>query len=161
MSKIVQKGITYNLEYTTKINSLDYLHECTKCKIIKPNSEFYKACRVKYGRAFYSTCKICTDIYNKTKVRCPIKNRNTYLKYKYNISEFEYKNLYDKQLGRCLICGIHKNEYNKNLSVDHCHTTGKVRGLLCTNCNSLIGHAHDKIEVLEKAIEYLKESINF
>jgi len=59
------------------------------------------------------------------------------------------------QKGRCLIC---TKIPTKQLVVDHCHTTGKVRGLLCDKCNFLLGLANDQINVLQNAIAYLESS---
>ena len=76
---------------------------------------------------------------------------------KYGITPIEYDRLYQIQQGRCAICKTHQTELGRMLSVDHNHTTGKVRGLLCDLCNSILGHAKDSVEVLETCIEYLRE----
>ena len=65
------------------------------------------------------------------------------------------------QNNKCAICNEMETWKNKHgdirpLAIDHDHSTGKVRGLLCTSCNALLGHAKDKISVLENAIKYLK-----
>jgi len=63
--------------------------------------------------------------------------------------------LYEKQDGKCAICGeISKSE--RGLHVDHCHTTGMVRGLLCHGCNTGIGALKEDAEILSKAIDYLR-----
>ena len=68
--------------------------------------------------------------------------------------------MYEQQNGVCAICGKPetKVQYGKiqPLTVDHNHETGKVRGLLCFNCNIAIGKLKDDIVLLEKAIDYLK-----
>ena len=79
------------------------------------------------------------------------------LKNKYGITPSDYDTLYKSQNGCCAICGIHQTELKKRLYVDHDHSTGKVRALLCVNCNMLIGHAQEKVEILEKSIGYLKK----
>lgn len=61
----------------------------------------------------------------------------------------------------CAICGEPEtskgnNQLIKSLSIDHCHETGKVRGLLCNNCNRAIGLLGDDVEVLLNAVEYLR-----
>lgn len=85
------------------------------------------------------------------------------LKYNYGISIEEYNILLEKQEHKCAICecnSFEKRWTNKNNNlpfvVDHCHTTNKVRGLLCDNCNLMIGHAKDNINSLKKAIKYLE-----
>ena len=54
-----------------------------------------------------------------------------------------------------MICGISEEEIGKRLDVDHCHASGKVRGVLCNSCNNILGHARDNIDVLKSAAEYL------
>ena len=61
------------------------------------------------------------------------------------------------QNNSCSICKKHKDEFTYHLVVDHCHTTGKIRGLLCKKCNLGIGHLNDDITILENSIEYLKK----
>lgn len=75
-------------------------------------------------------------------------------KHLYKLNEEEYKELFVKQNNKCAICG---NEFGDDLKgfVDHSHETGKVRGVLCTKCNTLLGFANDNIEILKAAIEYL------
>lgn len=75
-----------------------------------------------------------------------------HLKSKYGITILEYKELRDSQNGKCLIC-----RKKKILVVDHDHTTGKVRGLLCHACNTSLGFMEENISSFENAIEYLKE----
>jgi len=76
---------------------------------------------------------------------------------KYGITEADYNQMFVNQNGRCLIC---KNtaEKGKRLFVDHCHETGKVRGLLCNLCNSGLGFFKDSSANLKNAIKYLKNS---
>ena len=83
------------------------------------------------------------------------KIRNRSLKYQYGITSDNYNKMFIDQNGCCAICNAHQSEFKKPLSVDHCHTTGKVRGLLCNECNLGLGKFKDNIELLEKAIEYL------
>ena len=80
-------------------------------------------------------------------------NRKSDLK-KYGITIVEYELMEKKQNCRCAICG--KKQSGKKLAVDHCHKTGRVRGLLCGNCNSGIGKLNDDVEILKKALKYLQ-----
>lgn len=81
--------------------------------------------------------------------------RRNSLKSKYGITPGQYEEMLVSQGGVCAICGSHPIA-EQLLSVDHCHTTGKVRGLLCQSCNIGIGHFEDSPSILEKAISYLK-----
>lgn len=65
-----------------------------------------------------------------------------------------YVYLFDKQNGICAICGSPPSD--KRLAVDHCHTTGKIRGLLCSSCNCALGLFKDNTELLDRAAGYLK-----
>ena len=82
-------------------------------------------------------------------------NRKNNLKKKYSITEDDYQKMLEKQNGLCAICG---GRGKKKLSVDHCHVTKKVRGLLCQRCNVGIGMFKDDTNFMNKAIEYLKSS---
>lgn len=59
---------------------------------------------------------------------------------------------------KCAICNLHQAELSLTLAVDHCHKTGKIRGLLCVNCNQGIGKFKDSVFLLEAAIKYLQKS---
>jgi len=72
----------------------------------------------------------------------------------YGITVFEYLFMRENQQSACLICGIH----DTNLVIDHCHSTGKVRGLLCGRCNKGLGWMNDDVRILSAAIDYLNEA---
>ncbi len=76
------------------------------------------------------------------------------VKYKYGLTPEKYNEILVKQGGVCAICGKSQVD-NKRLKIDHCHSSEKVRGFLCNNCNCLIGFADDSIEILASAIKYL------
>lgn len=80
----------------------------------------------------------------------PTRHAAQKLKQRYGISEKDYNGMLTAQKGRCGICG----EYRK-LSVDHNHTTKKVRGLLCSNCNAALGLFVESPLILRRAIDYL------
>lgn len=83
------------------------------------------------------------------------------LKMRYGITPEQYSELFTVQEGRCAICGNEesichsRSKKVQKLAVDHCHSTGKVRGLLCQDCNRGLGKFHDDPIRLQKAIEYL------
>lgn len=90
-----------------------------------------------------------------------IRNKQKYagksLERLYGITLDEYNKLLLKQNYCCVICGGDNNDKkNRKLAVDHCHTTKKVRGLLCKNCNLGLGYFKDNKSLLLKAIFYLK-----
>lgn len=78
---------------------------------------------------------------------------------KYGLKEAEYNTLLEDQDRKCKLCYLVETDNTFGyLYVDHCHKTGKIRGLLCHSCNSMLGYAKDDITVLTKAIEYLREN---
>ena len=87
----------------------------------------------------------------------PLKGRDNFLKQKYGITLDDYNTMFTQQNGCCSICGKHQSEISRTLAVDHCHTTGKIRGLLCMPCNLAIGKLNDDITLLKNAIKYLKQ----
>jgi len=86
--------------------------------------------------------------------RTPEESRKAKLKHRYSISVEEYDEMFQRQRGVCKVCG--KEQKDRNLAVDHCHTTNLVRGLLCIKCNRGIGFFEDSQQLLQKAINYLK-----
>ena len=70
---------------------------------------------------------------------------------RYSITKEQYLQMEDSQNNKCAIC----DKEMKVINIDHCHETKKVRGLLCTACNTGIGKLKDDITILESAIKYL------
>lgn len=158
---------------------------CTKCKKKKAETEFYKSNRRKTG--LRPQCKECVYVArreqyidrgkswyrnNKEAVlenlkklsKCPryrerkkVWDRNSRLKKNYGLTLEEYDKMLKKQKGVCAICKQKAKRNHGNLVVDHCHDTGEVRGLLCSNCNSGIGLLEDDLELVKAAARYLKK----
>lgn len=82
-------------------------------------------------------------------------HRRRQLKARYGLSVASYNLLLHMQAGGCAICGTVPSK--KKLHVDHNHATGKVRGLLCSNCNVSIGLLYDNPALLDKAAIYLRK----
>lgn len=129
---------------------------CTQCAMKKPIEEF----RVN-SKGSLMWCQEChTTIGKNTMKNWRTKNperakynRKRSLLTKYNMTPEEFTYMVMEQGGVCAICGLVPSA----LYVDHDHTTGAVRGLLCQKCNSGIGFLGDSLEGLEKAINYLKK----
>ena len=88
-------------------------------------------------------------------------NRKSHLKTKYGITLNNYDDMVIKQNGLCAIC--HKPEMRKNhsLSVDHDHSTGQIRELLCDKCNKALGFLNDNSDLVRNAAAYLDKHNNF
>lgn len=85
------------------------------------------------------------------------KQKDEALRKNYGINLDQYEILAEVQNHRCKICN--KPEMGKALAVDHNHGTGKIRGLLCQNCNMGLGKFQDSVEFLSEAIKYLKVNV--
>jgi len=85
------------------------------------------------------------------------RTRNWQLKNNFGIDSKQYEEIMDRQNGCCAICKRSQEELNRRMAVDHNHTTGQIRGLLCSNCNTGIGNLRDNVALLEEAIKYLNE----
>ena len=149
---------------------------CAKCREAKPLTDFYRRKRSKDGRDWY--CKLCGKenanawrLQNHAREREVCRNwrrRNKErfkflqwrrdLKLQYGLSHEQWTAMLIAQSGRCAICDrpFDERQHFSKASVDHDHETENVRELVHKNCNLLLGVANDDIELLEKAIEYLK-----
>ena len=145
--------------------------KCANCKNVKPIGSFSRC-----GLRFQPYCTDCSNGYSKERNRKFKEtgknieiNRFDYierrrwakLKSKYGLSKDDYYKILSKQNGVCAICKQAEKERDGQrqqlleLSVDHDHKTGKVRGLLCRQCNIGIGRLQERVEILQNAIEYL------
>ena len=125
---------------------------CKKCHINKDILEFNKNCRGKYG--VLSKCRECQHAIEKaryTSIKGSITTQNQRLKTRYGITLSDYHDMIEKQNKACAICGC----IPVKLFIDHNHTTEKNRGLLCSQCNFLLGCAKEDTNILISAIEYL------
>jgi hypothetical protein len=114
---------------------------CSSCKMKKPGLQFSKSRCNKDGLKDY--CKGCSLIRER--------------KSKYGISEEWSTTILTSQGGACPICGFVPGPEDKILCVDHDHSTGNPRGMLCSHCNTGLGHFKDSTETLQKAIDYLNK----
>lgn len=83
--------------------------------------------------------------------------REVLLKKKYKLSLEEFKNLILLQNSRCLICEVVFS--SDKLVVDHCHTSGTVRGLLCNNCNMALGLIHENLRTAEGLVKFIRSLV--
>lgn len=114
---------------------------CVVCETRKHDSEFYVKDR-STGRKD-TTCKRCRIIQQRERTL--------------GITQEEYLALHKKQGGKCGICRKRiRSRRFKALAVDHCHDTGRIRGLLCSNCNTGLGLFKENPEAMLRAIEWIK-----
>ena len=136
---------------------------CLKCKESKLSIDFGRDNRQTDNKAIYCReCKNKVSIPPLTKKEIKDKRRRVgksfmekrdYLTYGITIEK--YDEMFELQKGKCAICEEIQIT-GKVLAIDHCHTTGKVRGLLCQTCNTGIAMFKDNIKILKMAIKYLE-----
>ena len=153
------------MKLSASLQILNEVKTCTKCREGKPPTEFTRDRRKPDG--LMAQCKTCRSKalrewvrnnpnYEKNRYRQnPQWHRERHLIRKYGVNLAEYHRLFETQDGRCAICG---RTQQRAFDVDHCHKTKAVRGLLCTNCNRMIGHSGDDPDRLESAARYLRSS---
>lgn len=106
------------------------------------------------GRGGY--CKPCHNARgSESRERLYGSSREFHLRCRYGIGQADVDLMLEAQNGRCAVCRKVDPEH-----VDHDHATGKVRGLLCFNCNQALGNVRDDIRVLQGLIRYLADSRN-
>ncbi len=137
---------------------------CSGCGVLKSFSEFCKNKSTKFGIGCH--CKQCDAKKHKAWRKDNldvIRSRN--LKVSFGITIDDYDVLLSKQNEVCAICGnkeTRKNMYGiRRLAVDHNHTTGKIRGLLCSTCNQGLGMFYtdeNGIDLLLKSVEYMRNT---
>lgn len=131
--------------------------QCTKCLEWKNQSDFFKDKQKPTG--YRPDCKKCSVIrsvaYNK---KHKDENKIRQIKWSTGISEQDYNTLLSDFGHKCGICGKHEDLNKKRLSIDHCHDTQLVRGVLCNSCNVALGLFQDNPIILKKAIKYLKKN---
>jgi hypothetical protein len=129
---------------------------CNKCSVEKPISEYYKG---------HKRCKSCYSETYRDKRPSYSEKKDYMLKYTYG-KDFgleQYENILQEQNEVCAIClnpNTNGRKDSNSLYVDHNHSTGKVRGLLCSNCNRMLGLVGDNISTLQSAVLYLKKHKN-
>lgn len=128
---------------------------CPKCGENKERSEYWKDSSRPDGiTAYCKPCKtsVTSEWINKNEDRVKAVAQKANRRRRYNLTEEEYKNILNIQNYRCAICKI---EIDHSAHIDHDHSSGRVRGILCHNCNKGLGMFRDSIEFLQNAIHYL------
>lgn len=142
------------------------IKKCTNCRFDKPINDFYKKSSGRHG--YMSYCKSCIDKKNlEYAKKHPQQVKDTSARWRMNnrekdnlrrqladfgLSKAEYEARLTKQQSLCAICSGDM----RPVCIDHCHSTGVVRGLLCRACNTGLGHLRDSTQLLKKALKYLE-----
>ena len=138
------------------------MKECKQCKKEKDLINFRVSKRGNKSW-YHNVCKECANInymevyFNNHQIRKE-QLRHKIRKLTYGITEQEFNTLLESQNNSCAICGSKVAGGRGDWHVDHCHNTGKIRGLLCHYCNTGLGLFKDSEELLFLAARYLNES---
>ena len=135
--------------------------KCPRCKIFKNKEEFGKDSTKAKGISCW--CKACKKTWRanhrkKYPEKAKIRDFAGDLWKHYRMTVEEYRRIEKVQKNRCACCGKHKSNFKRQLHVDHDHKTGKIRGLLCTQCNPGIGYFQHSVARLKMAIRYLERT---
>ena len=156
-------------------------HQCINCckeytiKYREENREKMRECKKKW---YEKNKEKEIERQKKYKKENPKKWKNTHLKRTFGITMKEYNQILEEQNRKCRICGIHQSKLKTSLCVDHNHKTGKISGLLCNNCNMMLGfiekykknpnkwdnylkNINIKTRVLQKIIKNLENSLDY
>ena len=137
---------------------------CSCCRKTLTLENFQKKLDGKFGVT--AVCKSClarrVQVYRNENTQTM---RQQHIYRTFGLSWETYLQLFSQQRGQCSICKttlkLHKNDID-NVGevphVDHCHTTGKVRGLLCAKCNKALGLFRDNVTIIRLAADYLENS---
>ena len=131
---------------------------CKRCGEEKDLSEFYRYQKSPDGRQFY--CKKCLgdeqkSWHQRNPEKARLKQRINNLKVRFGLTIQEYNELGESQGWKCAICGNAGIERNP-LCIDHCHDSGKVRGLLCRQCNQALGLIKENVTSAKALVEYIR-----
>lgn len=139
---------------------------CSQCQQNKHIDDFPKAnpktkSYSQYKNGIKPWCKDCYKAYNTKYMRkargSGSKAYSHYFK-KYGLTQEKVILMHEERNFKCDICGGNTDHRYDKLCVDHSHSTGKVRGLLCFSCNTLLGNAKDDTMILKNAIMYLEKN---
>lgn len=135
--------------------------KCSKCKKSKLLNEFYLNKNSKDGHHHY--CKKCHNSHSKQRYDNDPEFREKRKKYgqlkRYNITTDKFLDILNEQKNKCAICD--KPFKSKRVTfIDHDHNDGKVRGLLCPKCNTILGLCYDDVEILKSAILYIEKTVS-
>ena len=147
----------------------DDTKRCATCKVVKPKGEFRLARKQGRPDSLWPYCSECEvsrrkqlqDVHRErfamlARTRYAQRRRDAHLRRKFGIDHAKYLAMLEFQGSVCAICKADKPGGNCAVfHVDHNHNTGEIRGLLCSNCNRLLGYCHDNPDILRRAIEYI------
>jgi hypothetical protein len=145
---------------------INHMKTCHKCGRDKTEDEFQK--RTDTGK-LRNDCRECRSADNLRRYHTKTSTREAtarasykyVLKKRYGITLDQYCAIHEAQRGRCAICGTESCATGKRLAVDHCHKTGKIRGLLCQACNTAIGKLKDDPDLIRRAASYVETNADW
>lgn len=142
-----------------KFANAEVMRTCRRCAASKAIECFrWQPNKANTNRYLTSVCIECDNSRRRRAHRAnPEQSKWTTIKKKYDLTKEQYETLWAQQEERCAVYGCVSSNWDRGWIVDHSHNTGKVRGIVCTNCNLLLGHAKDDAERLRAAANYLEK----
>lgn len=126
------------------------VEKCNRCSVLLDFTNWYPS----YSKKRWHICKDCDKKRQKQHLKDnPEIYERRHLR-KYGVTVNQYNKMLEGQQGVCRICNDPPSR--RHLCVDHCHETGKIRGLLCVPCNAGLGNFKDNPDLLEEAKRYLE-----
>lgn len=130
---------------------------CVKCGVVKVLSDFPPGKKYKYGRM--TECRTCRTEYYRQKRKDPhyravddarrkVWHQKKYKFSRYGITEEQYSEMFMAQNGRCAMCKSDQPSGTGTWCIDHCHKSGRVRGILCHTCNTALGHYEKLLDTI-------------
>lgn len=161
-----------NVEQDVKMYADLVRKTCSRCKRNKLLTDYTKDFKGRNGLS--AQCKVCQKerrdktfkerqnlwrrYAGKNIEKLKRRDKEYNLKRKFGMTMEDYDKMLAAQKNGCAICGVEKSKNGKALAVDHCHQTGLIRGLLCNEHNTALGLFSENLEIMQKAIDYLKKN---
>ncbi len=161
--------VCYDAKVHEWVENINYTEveekKCFTCGKVKSAKSFSRKRASNDG--YNSSCRSCTTAYNRSRHSSDLyslhKQRENNLKNGYNLTFTEYDAIFQSQSGVCACCGREETAFSRvansfqRLSVDHCHRTNKIRGLLCSNCNTALGLMHEDPANVKSLLTYIEK----
>ena len=124
---------------------------CGHCATTLPSTRFHVCRRNKDGLSSHcNACRLKRYPYQ------PKAHKIVHIRHRYGLEWEQYLDMYESQDKKCAICKSSLELLDGSTCVDHCHTTGKIRGLLCNLCNRGLGQFKERLDLLKEAVKYVE-----
>jgi hypothetical protein len=146
------KNGTFELKFNEPVNE----HTTRVCKVCGKEKNLMKDFNSDASgtQGYRQECKQCRNAYHRNRQFTPNGRKDSYLKRTYDITLSQFNEMKAAQNNSCFVCKTHESKLSRDLVVDHCHVTGKVRKLLCDACNKALGILQEDPEAIKALLDY-------